>query len=746
MRNNLTYLLILVVAALSGQTSFYDAATIQKIELQFSFTNWDYRLDTAKLGADGYVMADYVLLNGSRYDSVGVKYKGNSSFDSTFKKNPVHIELDAFKTADYQGVRDIKLNNAYADPSLVREVMAYTTARNYMDAPQANFAKLYINGRYIGLYTNAESINKAFLSRHFYSNTGVFVKGNPELTPSPSVKSNLKYLGADTSLYKPYYELKSDTGWGQLANLCDVLSNNPSQAASVMDMDRALWMLALNTVLVNLDSYTGAFAQNYYVYKDGTGRFNPIMWDLNMSFGGFPFLGSSNTSLGSLSIANMQVLAVGSHSADAYWPLIKAVYSDATWKRMYFAHIKTLSEELIATGTYSQSFTTYTTLVQQEVADDTCKFFTTTQFNNSFNTNISVGSYSVPGIQTLMSARLNYLKTTEVYTNVSPTISGVSASINGAQVVITATVSGVGSGQVIIGYRSDERSAFTKTFAYDDGAHNDGAAGDNVYGCFIAFTGNFMQHYVYAENTSAGIFSPERAEHEFYQLERYPLPISGDLVINEFLAENTSDVRNEYHLFEDWIELYNNSDHTIRLDGVYLSDENDNLPIYRFPIGASLGSHQYVTVWADNLSPKTQLHANFKLNAESGQIILSNGCYEQYDAVTYTNQEKNRSLARCPDGNGVFKQLVPTWSFQNCVVGVEEITATKKLQVYPNPANTSISIACECNQMVAVRTVMGQLIAQLPVEGQAEINTSQWAPGMYLVSTNTETFKLIITH
>lgn len=746
MKKYLPYFLILAVTAIRSQTAFYDASTIQKIEVVFSFQNWDYRLDTAKMGSDSYIMATYVLINGTRFDSVGVKYKGNSSFDSTYKKNPVHIELDAFRTADYQGVRDIKLNNAYADPSLVREVLAYATARNYMAAPQANFAKLYINGRYIGLYTNAESVNKDFLARHFYYQEGVFIKGNPELTPSPSVKSNLKYLGSDTTLYTNYYDLKSAGGWNLLANLCDVVSNNPSQVASVMDMDRAIWMLALNTVMVNLDSYTGAFAQNYYIYRDGTGRFNPIMWDLNMSFGGFPFLGSSNTSLGSLSVANMQVLAVGSHSADAYWPLIKAVYSNATWKRMYFAHIKTVSEELIASGAYTLAFSTYTALIQNDVSNDTCKFFTTAQFNNSFNTNISVGSYSVPGIQTLLDARLNYLKTTEIYTALTPTISNVTASLNGNNLSVNASVSGAVGGQVVVGYRNDERDAFTKINAYDDGAHNDGVAGDDVYGCSIPLTGNFMQYYLYAENASAGQFSPARAEHEFYTYERYPLPVAGELVVNEFLADNTSDVRNEYHLLEDWIELYNNSNHLIRLDGVYLSDESTNPSVYRFPAGTTLDAHHYVVVWADNLVPKTQLHANFKLNSENGQLLLSNGCYLQYDALTYAQQDKNRSLARCPDGTGAFKQMVPTWSFQNCVVGLEEVPATKKLQVYPNPANATINIECNCNQKVAVYTLMGQLVDAWPVEASVEINTSHWAPGLYLVSTGTETIKLIITH
>lgn len=48
----------------------------------FGYSNWDYRLDTAKAGKENYILADYCMINGVRYDSVGVKYKGNSSYNA----------------------------------------------------------------------------------------------------------------------------------------------------------------------------------------------------------------------------------------------------------------------------------------------------------------------------------------------------------------------------------------------------------------------------------------------------------------------------------------------------------------------------------------------------------------------------------------------------------------------------------------------------------------------------------------
>ncbi|MBK7500548.1 MAG: hypothetical protein IPI19_16050 [Ignavibacteriales bacterium] len=47
---------------------------------------------------------------------------------------------------------------------------------------------------------------------------------------------------------------------------------------------------------------------------------------------------------------------------------------------------------------------------------------------------------------------------------------------------------------------------------YDDGAHGDGTAGDNVYGASINVSNTFIQYYIYAENNNVGMFSPVRAE------------------------------------------------------------------------------------------------------------------------------------------------------------------------------------------------------------------------------------------
>ena len=579
--------LIILCEKLSAQ-NFYDVNTIQIIQITFSQSNWDYQMDTAKAGAQGSIMASQVKINGVVFDSVGVRYKGNSSYNPSYNKNPLHIELDQFKNQTYNGIKDIKLGNNYADPSMIREVLGYDILKNYMHCSQANFAKVYINGAYHGVYSNAESIGKPFYAKHYYSSANTTIKCNPIVNPSTNTKCNLKYIATgDSSNYFNFYEIKSNYGWNSLRALADTVTNYQSRFSYNMDVDRVIWMLAFNNVNVNLDSYSGAFCQNYYLYKDNTNHFNPTIWDLNMCFGGFPYLGVSNSSLAQLSIPNMQQMPITIHSTDVYWPMINIINSNTQYKKMLVAHIRTIVNEFIANNNYVTRANQFQTLIDTSVQSDSFKFYTYPQFQNGLITNVSIGSYSVPGISNLMAARSAYLQGTADFGYATPTITAVSASTNAPAInsTVTITASVVNTNTVYLGYRTNNHQKFTRVLMYDDGTHNDGTSGDNIYGASIMVTSAETEYYIFAENTNAGMFSPERAEHEFYLLQtNLPQPNVGDLVINEFLAANNFGQTDENGKHEDWIELHNTTNVVLNLSGLYLSDDYINPTKYTIPM------------------------------------------------------------------------------------------------------------------------------------------------------------------
>lgn len=729
-------------AGSSRAQGFYDRSTVQKIEIFFGFSNWDAQLDALASTTEDYLLADSVRINGTTFDSVGVKYKGNSSYNANNNKNPIHIELDyVHGSYDYQGYTDIKLQNGYQDPSMIREVLSYAILEQYMDCPQANFANVYINGTLRGVYSNAESINAKFNGDHYYTSDGSFFKCNPigGAGPGAGVSPDLKYLGSDSSLYSNGYELKSDYGWNDLVDLTNTLNNNFSAIDSKLDVDRALWMLAFNNVLVNLDSYSGAFRQNYYLYKDLNDRFIPTVWDLNMSFAGFPggpVQGQSYTAT---------TLDPFSNSTSADHPLIQKMIANPMYKRMYMAHLRTIVQEVFASSDYVATANALQATVDASVQADPYKFYTYTQFQNGLTTSVTGGGgpgggSSIPGIQQLMDARVSYFQSNADYTLSAPSVTAYAASNSspayGATVTITATCTNETT--VFLGYRLEHPLRFNRVQMFDDGMHNDGAAGDHLYGVDVVLNGITMEYYIYAENASAGIFSPARAEHEFHTLNiTLVLPAIGDILINELMADNGSTAYDSNGENDDWVELYNHTSVAKDLSGLYLSDDVSNLTKWQIPLGTAINANDVLIIWTDNDSEQSGLHANFKLSTTGESVILSDGS-TIYDQVDFGQQTQDVSYERCPDG-GTFTFAGPTFdALNNCALGLDEFTGISIL-IYPNPSNGNFTIQSDVDAVYTVYDLSGRSVTNGTLENKTTVlDAQQWQAGNYLVQIRDE--------
>jgi spore coat protein CotH len=199
MKNLLSLILSIFSLSCAAQINFYDPYNIEDIRIYFASSSWDATLDAAVIN-ETYTIADSVVINGQVFTQVGVKYKGNSSYNANRPKNPFHIKLDYVLDQNYQGYEDLKLNNGFSDPSMMREISSYKILRQYMDGPKANLAKVYVNGNYHGIYTNAQDIGNRFNFDHYYTSTGSFVKCNPQNVQSGG-GSGLLYSTADSTGY-----------------------------------------------------------------------------------------------------------------------------------------------------------------------------------------------------------------------------------------------------------------------------------------------------------------------------------------------------------------------------------------------------------------------------------------------------------------------------------------------------------------------------------------------------------------
>lgn len=692
MKRILTILLIITGGLINNSYSqdFYDVNTINTIEITFQESNWDYLLDQLAAAGDEERLLGSVEINGEVFDSVGVRYKGNSTYNANQIKNPFNIKLDyVIDDQTIEGYGTLKLANVAKDPSFVREVLSYEIARKYFPAGGSNYANVYVNGSHLGLYTSDQSVDKFFMQNNFGSDENTRVKG--ELTSSGGGTPSggvWEYFGTDSASYANYYDMKSDYGWDELIDFLDILNNNNEDVEEVLNIDRHLWFLAFSNLLVNLDGPINN-PQNYYLYKDDNGRFNPIPWDLNESFGGF----TSHQTLGNLNTYQLQRMTPFANLNESEFPVISKILTNDTYMKMYVAHMKTIIDENFSDDQYETRALEIQDIINDDVLADQNKFYTYNDFINNINSQIGGGGPqgSVIGITQLMETRTDYILNLGDFSYDAPAISNVSHSPSniapGTEIWFNAEVGT--ADDVMLAYRTSIYGVFEKITMYDDGNHEDGSAGDGVYGVSLIAGSTDMQYYIYAENTNAVAFMPVRAEYEFYEIS-----ITGDLVINEFMADNESFITDEYGDYDDWIEFYNNSDEEINLEGYYLSDDSAEPDKWIFP-DTTIAGGGYLIVWADKDDEQEGLHADIKLSSEGEMVVLSDPDLNIVDEVSFGIQKADTTTGRYPNGTGNFMEMLPTFAAENSILTDVEDNWTSEIVLssnYPNPFRETTNI------------------------------------------------------
>jgi hypothetical protein len=122
---------------------------------------------------------------------------------------------------------------------------------------------------------------------------------------------------------------------------------------------------------------------------------------------------------------------------------------------------------------------------------------------------------------------------------------------------------------------------------------------------------------------------------------------SHKILISEFMAINSSGLFDDDGDRSDWLELYNNTDAAINMDGWFLSDKSDNLKKWRFP-SIVIPKSGYLIVFAsgkNRIDPTKNLHANFKLTGTGEFLAISEpDTTVSFSYQAYPSQRQNISF------------------------------------------------------------------------------------------------------
>lgn len=637
----------------------YDESTLREIHLTFSQANWWNQLE-ANYGTGVEIPAD-LMMAGVTYSDVGVRFKGNTSFTRpNTQKKSFNISMNSFVDGqDLLGYSTLNLNNAFMDPTFMREVLFSKACRSFTTAAKGNFIHLIINGENWGVYANIQQLNKDFLEEWYPTDTGDRFK-IPSAMHNPG-KASFNWLGSNSSNYEPWYELKTEdlTAYDRIRDLCRLIDNSPtgstyvSDIEEVMNLDRALWTLALENCFMDSDGYVHK-GSDYALYRDNVqGRWNLLQRDANEAFGSF-----SRNSWGTNGTVNLHP---DYDHGNVDLPLMRHLMNFPEMHERYLAHFRCIMEEWLDPARTDPLIDAWDVLIRAEVQADNKKIYSFSDYTTNLDTDVNNGNTVFKGLRQFVDERRNYLSALPEFNRPLPNLSGIrhvpAAPAAGEIVKVTVSASAPSGSQLaFVNLHLRQFGAYQITPMFDDGAHGDGQANDAVWGALIPglAAGSRVEYYVSAgcDSASGGAweFLPRTAE---FQAPSWNTQAANSTspCINEFMAINGDTVSDEMGEFDDWVEILNRDSTPLDLSGFFLSDNSADLVKWIFPVGTQVGVGESVLVWADNEESQGPLHAGFKLSGSGETLFLTSpDGTTVLDAFSFGVQRENFSSGRLLDG------------------------------------------------------------------------------------------------
>ena len=365
----------------------FDNTTVKRFDFVISEANWQSMLDdmtdlygtfgqnTGGPGGGGLIDTDEdpifvpgdVYYNGKQWYKVGLRFKGNSSLQSSWRAGILKLAFkmdfdeyeDDYPQIDNQrfyGFKKFSLKNNFDDRSFLREKVAADVFSNAgLAVSNTAFYTLYVdhgNGpEYFGLYTLVEEVDNTVIDTQFSSDDGNLYK--PEEYGSSFAEGTFNEDGFE----KKTNEDEED--WSDIQAVFAALHDDSRTTDpeawragldAVFDTDVFLKYLAVNTLIQNWDTY-GLMEHNYYLYNNpDTNLLTWIPWDNNEALQEGKQGGALDLDFSDLSSASE-------------WPLIGYLYQDEVYRAKYDSYVQEVIDGAFNVSTIQTLYATYSALI-----------------------------------------------------------------------------------------------------------------------------------------------------------------------------------------------------------------------------------------------------------------------------------------------------------------------------------------------------------------------------------------------
>ncbi|MBX3314065.1 MAG: CotH kinase family protein [Actinobacteria bacterium] len=273
----------------SDSDSLFDETGVHTIEVTFDEDDYAQLIDDYETTGDKTWIESTVTIDGTTYERVGLRLKGNSSLRSVDDTSapedlPWLIDLDEFVDGqDHDGVDELVVRANKSATALNEAVALDLLEAAGLASQQAVSARFSVNGSDEVLRLVIEHPDGSWVDDWFGTDGSLY---------KAESSGDYSYRGDDAASYEDVFDLEAGDD-ESLTYLTDFLafvdeSDDETFAAELdqhLDVDGFATYLAMMELLGNSDDIDGPGNNSYLYHDPETGLMSVVPWDMNLALG-----------------------------------------------------------------------------------------------------------------------------------------------------------------------------------------------------------------------------------------------------------------------------------------------------------------------------------------------------------------------------------------------------------------------------------------------------------------------------
>jgi spore coat protein H len=292
-----TIVALLAMGVLRGQPpapapltadDLFDTTAVHDIMLTVHSRDWAELQERYRENV--YYVAD-LRWRGEVVRNLGIRSRGQGSRNAA--KPGLRLDFNRYASNQkFLGLKSLVLDNLTQDPAMLKErvAMQFFTEMG-IPAPRVVHARLFVNNRFVGLYTIVEAIDKRFLESHFGEDDGYLYEFHY------TDPYGFEYLGSELERYAEFFEPKTHeydsmaSLYRPIRELAWTISESldsmfVASLGEYLDLKTFLTYVAIENFLADRDGFLGDWGMNnFYLYRFEKKMLSQLLpWDKDSSF------------------------------------------------------------------------------------------------------------------------------------------------------------------------------------------------------------------------------------------------------------------------------------------------------------------------------------------------------------------------------------------------------------------------------------------------------------------------------